>query len=311
MEQLVQDFYQRDAAPTPRAPDEAGPTPAVVCASEPPTSVTLPGYRTGRALPRVLGTATRIGRHGLGWVVPLMVVGFWELASRLGYLPTRILPSPVHVVEVGIAMTLHGQLLHHFWVSLQRALASLAIGGVLGLTLGLTTGLFRGAEIALDSSFQMLRTIPSLAMIPLAILWFGIGEECKLFLMVLGVFFPLYITAFNGVRSIDPRLIEVGRIYGLSRWQLIRHALLPAALPHLLVGLRLALGFMWINLIVVETIATDSGIGYMVNNAREFMQTDIIVLGICIYALMGKVADSLTRLLERRLLRWNTQFGGM
>jgi len=306
MEQLAQDYYRRDAAQTPPTHAIAGST-----AGDPPTSVTLTTLRGSSSLSRLLGPATRVGRHGLGWIVPLVIVAIWELSSRLGYLPARILPSPVHVVTVGIAMTLHGHLLHHFWVSMQRALASLAIGGALGLIFGLACGLFRGAEIALDSSFQMLRTIPSLAMIPLAILWFGIGEECKLFLMVLGVFFPLYITAFNGVRSIDPRLIEVGRIYGLNRWQLIRHALLPAVLPHLLVGLRLALGFMWINLIVVETIATDSGIGYMVNNAREFMQTDIILLGICIYALMGKAADSLTRLLERRLLRWNTQFGGM
>jgi sulfonate transport system permease protein len=311
MEQIAQDYGQRDAIQAPRPAAIAESQAAAPLASDPPTSVTLPSMRTRSALPRMLGVAMRVGRHGLGWVVPLVVIAIWELTSRMGYLPARILPSPLHVVNVGIAMTLHGPLLHHLWVSMQRALASLAIGGLLGLTLGLSCGLFRSAEVALDSSFQMLRTIPSLAMIPLAILWFGIGEECKLFLMVLGVFFPLYITAFNGVRSIDPRLIEVGRIYGLNRWQLIRHALLPAALPHLLVGLRLALGFMWINLIVVETIATDSGIGYMVNNAREFMQTDIIVLGICIYALMGKVADSLTRLLERRLLRWNTQFGGM
>ena len=247
----------------------------------------------------------------LSWILPLIVIGVWEVASLLGWIPKRILPAPSHVLSVAWTLTRNGILLHHLLVSLGRGLASLALGGALGLLFGLVTGLFRFAEIGLDSSFQMLRTIPSLAMIPLAILWFGIGEECKIFLMVLGVFFPLYITAFNGVRSIDPKLVEVARVYGLSRWQLIRHALLPAALPHLLVGLRLSLGFMWINLIVVETIATDSGIGYLVNNAREFMQTDIIVLGIVIYALIGKSADALTRLLERRFLTWSPQFRGM
>jgi sulfonate transport system permease protein len=171
--------------------------------------------------------------------------------------------------------------------------------------------LFRLAEQLLDSSIQMLRTVPSLALIPLAILWFGIGEECKLFLMVVGAFFPLYITTYLGIRSIDPRLIEVAQIFGLTRGELIRHVLLPAALPSVLVGVRMAFGLMWMNLIVVETIATDKGIGYLINNAREFMQTDIIVLGILLYALLGKAADSTVRLFERRFVTWKSQFAGV
>jgi sulfonate transport system permease protein len=151
----------------------------------------------------------------------------------------------------------------------------------------------------------MVRNIPHLAMIPLVILWFGIGESAKLFLIVTGVFFPIYINTLHGIRSVDPRLIEMGRVYGLSPFELFRKIILPGAMPSILVGLRYALGVMWLTLIVAETIASDNGIGFMTMNARDFLQTDVVLLGITLYALLGKLADSLTRLLERWLLRWN------
>ena len=245
------------------------------------------------------------------WILPFVVLAGWEGCADLGWLPTRILPAPSHVIGVGWRLTRSGELPMHIWASTERAAVAMAIGALLGIGLGLASGLFRWVEDYLDSSIQMLRTIPSLALIPMAILWFGIGEECKLFLMVVGAFFPLYITTYLGIRSIDQRLIEVARIYGLSRGELIRHVLLPAALPSVLVGLRMSFGLMWINLIVVETIATDRGIGYLVNNAREFMQTDIIVLGILLYALLRKLADSSVRLIERRVVTWKSQFQGL
>ena len=145
----------------------------------------------------------------------------------------------------------------------------------------------------------MLRNIPHLALIPLVILWFGIGEEAKLFLVALGVFFPIYLNTLHGVRNVDPQLIEMGRVYGMSGWTLFRKVILPGALPSIFVGLRYALGIMWLTLIVAETIAASSGIGYMAMQAREFMLTDVVVLSILIYALLGKLADSLARLLER------------
>jgi sulfonate transport system permease protein len=138
------------------------------------------------------------------------------------------------------------------------------------------------ADRLLDSSVQMVRNIPHLAMIPLVILWFGIGEGAKLFLITIGVFFPSYINTVHGIRSIDPRLLEMGRSYGLSRFGLFLNVILPGALPSILVGLRYALGIMWLTLIVAETFACDNGIGYMTMNARDFLQTDIVLLGICL-----------------------------
>ena len=160
----------------------------------------------------------------------------------------------------------------------------------------------------LDSSLQMIRNIPHLALIPLVIRWFGIGEQGKLFLIILGVFFPIYLNTMHGVRSTDPRLLEMGKVYGLSPWRLLTRIILPGALPSILVGLRYALGIMWLTLIVAETIASDSGIGFMVMNARDFLQFDVVMFGILLYALLGKAADTATRGLERWLLRWNPNY---
>ena len=160
----------------------------------------------------------------------------------------------------------------------------------------------------LDSSLQMLRNIPHLAMIPLVILWFGIDESAKLFLVSVGVFFPIYLNTYHGVRTVDAGLLEMAESYGLGRWRLFRHVLLPGALPSILVGLRYALGIMWLTLIVAETVSASQGIGYMTMNAREFLQTDIVVLGILIYALLGKAADWAAQGLERRCLAWHPAF---
>ncbi len=154
----------------------------------------------------------------------------------------------------------------------------------------------------------MLRNIPHLAMIPLVILWFGIGEEAKLFLVSVGVFFPIYLNTFHGVRTVDPGLLEMGRVYRLNSWELFWQIILPSALPSILVGMRFALGIMWLTLIVAETIASDSGIGYMAMNAREFMQTDVVVFSILVYALLGKLADSTAKLLEGKLLAWHPSY---
>lgn len=201
-----------------------------------------------------------------------------------------------------------GELWQHVRISALRALWGLLLGGGLGLALGLLNGSSRTAETLLDTTLQMIRNIPVLALIPLIILWFGIEETAKLALLSLGVFFPVYLNTFHGIRSVDPALIEMGRSYGLTGWRLYRDVILPGALPSILVGLRFALGLVWVILIVTETISAQSGIGYMTMNAREFLQTDVVLLGILLYALLGKAADTLARLLERRLLRWNPAY---
>ena len=247
-------------------------------------------------------------RAALPWLVPLGIVLLWEAAARLGWLSSRILPAPGAVLEAAWTLARSGELWEHVRVSALRALVGLAVGAGAGLALGLLNGLSRTAETLLDTTLQMLRNIPVLALIPLVILWFGIDEMAKLALLALGVFFPMYINTLHGLRAVDPALIEMGRSYGLRGWALFRQVILPGALPSMLVGLRFSLGLVWVILIVTETISARSGIGYMTMNAREFLQTDIVLLGIVLYALLGKGADLVARGLERRLLRWNPAY---
>jgi len=239
------------------------------------------------------------------WLVPALILIVWELASRTGWLSTRVLPEPLAVVQAFWNLAVSGELWQHTAVSAWRALLGLAIGGGLGLLLGLLNGSFRVAETLLDSTLQMLRNIPALALIPLVILWFGIDEAAKLFLVAVGVFFPIYLNTFHGIRSVDKGLIEMARSYGLSGWSLYWQVILPGALPSILVGLRFSLGLMWVLLIVAETISAQAGIGYLTMNAREFLQTDVVLVGILLYALLGKLADVLAKGLERWWLRWH------
>lgn len=183
-----------------------------------------------------------------------------------------------------------------------------ASGGSLGLILGLISGLSRWGERLLDTSIQMLRNVPHLALIPLVILWFGIDESAKIFLVALGTLFPIYINTWHGIRNIDRGLVEMARSYGLSGIPLFIHVILPGALPSIMVGVRFALGLMWLTLIVAETISANSGIGYLAMNAREFLQTDVVVVAIILYALLGKLADVSAQLLERLWLRWNPAY---
>ncbi|SIR23531.1 sulfonate transport system permease protein [Rhizobium sp. RU20A] len=242
------------------------------------------------------------------WALPLALLIIWEIAARAGFVTARLMPAPSTVALAGWTALLDGTLIYHTLVSTQRALIGLAIGGGLGFVAGIVNGLWKPAETLLDSTLQMLRNIPHLALIPLVILWFGIDETAKIFLVSIGVFFPIYINTFHGVRTVDPQVIEMAQIYGLDRKALITRIILPGALPSILIGLRYALGFMWLTLIVAETISANAGIGYMTMNAREFFLTDVVLLGIIIYALLGKVADSLTRLIEKRVLAWHPAY---
>lgn len=250
----------------------------------------------------------RLLRQAAPWWLPLVLLLGWQAASSFGLLSTRILPAPWAVLQAFISLSASGELWRHIEVSTLRALSGFAIGGGLGLFFGLMTGSFRSAETLLDSTLQMVRNIPPLALIPLVILWFGIDESAKLFLVSLGVFFPIYINTFHGIRSVDAGLIEMGRSYGLSRWGLYREVVLPGALPSILVGVRFSLGFMWVILIVAETISAQSGIGYMTMNAREFLQTDVVLVGILLYALLGKLADLLAKGLEQISLSWHPSY---
>ncbi|AOK52664.1 aliphatic sulfonate ABC transporter permease SsuC [Burkholderia stagnalis] len=254
------------------------------------------------------GLAARAWRTAAPWLVPLALLAVWEAGARIGWLSTRVLPEPVAVVRAAWSLVVSGELWANVKVSTWRALFGFALGGGVGLALGLATGLSKAAEVALDSTIQMIRNIPALAMIPLVILWFGIDEKAKLFLVALGVFFPVYINTYHGIRSVDANLIEMAKSYGVRGFALYRDVILPGALPSILVGVRFALGLMWVMLIVAETISAQSGIGYMTMNAREFLQTDVVVVGILLYAVLGKLADVLAKWLERVTLRWHPAY---
>ena len=257
------------------------------------------------ALAALLRLSRQLGQRLLPWLVPVALIVGWQIASAQGWISTRVLPAPLDVLKAAWTLTASGELWTHVKVSAGRALLGLAIGGGLGLLLGLLTGSVRWAETLLDSTLQMVRNIPALALIPLVILWFGIDESAKLFLIAVSVFFPIYLNTFHGIRNVDPGLIEMGRTYGLGRWALYRQIVLPGAMSSILVGLRFSLGLMWVILIVAETISAQAGIGYLTMNAREFLQTDIVLVGILLYALLGKLADLFAKGLERYWLRWH------
>ena len=244
------------------------------------------------------------GRVWIGWILPALIIVAWQASASLGWISDAVMPSPTAVSAAAWRLTLSGELPQNLGVSALRALAGLVVGGGIGLALGLLNGLSRLSFSVTDTSVQMIRNVPHLALIPLVIVWFGIDEGAKLFIVALGVFFPIYLNTLHGVRSVDPQLIEMARSYGFRGWSLFRRVLWPGALPSILVGLRFALGVMWLTLIFAETIAAQSGIGYMAMQAREFMQTDVIVLSILLYALLGKGADSLVKVLERWQLAW-------
>jgi sulfonate transport system permease protein len=244
----------------------------------------------------------------LTWLLPVLLVVLWELAARSGLLSTRLMPAPSAVALAFIASLRDGSLWANTLISTERAVKGLLIGGSIGFLFGMVNGLWPPAEKLFDSSMQMLRNVPHLAIIPLVILWFGIEEAAKIFLVAIGVLFPIYLNTYHGVKTVDRGLIEMGRVYGLKPASLLWRIILPGALPSILVGLRYALGIMWLTLIVAETISASSGIGYMTMNAREFMQTDVVLLGIIVYALLGKLADTATRALERRALAWHPSY---
>jgi len=244
----------------------------------------------------------------LPWLVPIAILLVWQAGSQFGYIQANVLPAPSAVAEAFWRVARSGELWTNIEVSAGRALLGFAIGGGIGFVLGMLNGLSSLSETLTDSTLQMVRNIPHLALIPLVILWFGIDESAKLFLVALGVFFPIYLNTLHGIRTVDPQLIEMGRIYGMTDGELFRRVIFPGALPSIFVGVRFALGIMWLTLIVAETIAASSGLGYMAMQAREFMQIDIVVLSILIYALLGKLADSASRALERLTLSWHPAF---
>jgi len=278
----------------------------------PPEIALQPVAQAPLQMLEITPSAPRRGLRVPGFVLrllsPLAILMLWELASRAGLIPPRIIAAPSSIAVTFWALTVSGELPMHLLISLQRAVSGLAIGVVIGTVAALFTGLSRRGEVLLDSPMQMLRTMPSLALVPLFILWFGIGEFTKVALIVMGTTFPVYLNLFAGIRSIDPKLIEAGNTLGLNRRELVWHVILPGALPSFFVGLRYSLAISWLALVFVEQINATSGIGFLASDARDFMRTDIIVICLLVYSLLGLVIDGIIRALEHYALAWRPTF---
>jgi sulfonate transport system permease protein len=252
------------------------------------------------------GNAGRTGRPdgpgkaaiaGLGLLLPAGVLILWQILSHYGMISEMLFPAPSTIVQSFITLASTGDLWSNLRISVVRALSGFLLGGGLGLLFGILVGLFRRSEKLLDPSLQMIRMIPSLAVVPLFILWFGIGEESKVLLIAKGAFFPIYINTFMGIRGTDNKLFEVARV-------------LPAAVPNIMLGVRLSLGLSWLGLVVAELIASTSGIGYMMSDARQFADTPVVFVGIIVFAAAGLLSDTIVRLIEQRLLRWRDSYQG-
>ncbi|WP_259670127.1 ABC transporter permease [Streptomyces sp. ID38640] len=243
-------------------------------------------------------------------VGPVALLVLWQVLSASGALEEDILASPGTIAATAGDLLSDGTLPSAMLVSLQRVAVGLVLGGVTGVVLALASGLSRLGEDLVDATVQMLRSIPWVGVIPLFIIWLGIGEAPKIALISLGVAFHLYLNVYAGIRGVDAQLVEAGTSLGLSRWGLIRHVVLPGALPGAMTGLRYSLATAWLALVFGEQVNADDGLGFLMNQAREFFRTDMIVVCLVVYAILGLIADFLVRTLERLLLQWRPTFTG-
>ncbi|HEX2314473.1 MAG TPA: ABC transporter permease [Thermomonospora sp.] len=273
--------------------------------------MSAPSLDLATPVPRARNVPIRLPRGALLRAAgPVVLVLLWQAASATGLLSDRLLAAPTTIAATALDLVRDGTLTSAVGVSLRRAVLGFLLGATAGVLLALVAGLGRLGEYAVDPPMQMLRALPLFGLIPLFILWFGIGETPKIALVAYGVAFPLYLNTFAGIRGVDPKLAEVGRVLRLGRAALIRHIVLPGALPQALVGLRQSLAVAWLALIVAEQINAAQGLGFMINDAREFLRTDVVVVGLLAYALLGLLTDAFVRLLERRALAWRRDFLG-
>lgn len=241
-------------------------------------------------------------------VGPLLLLVAWQLATVWGDVSETTLAPPTVVLGTAWDLIASGELPEALLVSLRRVALGLLIGVSAGTALALLSGLFRVGERLVDPLMHMFRTMPALALVPLFILWFGVDETPKVLLVASSVTFPIYLNLYAGIRDVDPRLVEAGRVFGLGRIGLIRDVILPSALPSWLVGLRFSLGIAWIVLVASEQINASSGIGFLMTNAQNLLQTDVILVGLLVYSLLGVASDLIVRLLERWALSWRRGF---
>ncbi|MEG5262667.1 ABC transporter permease [Pseudomonas sp. JDS28PS106] len=244
-----------------------------------------------------------------GLALPVVIVVLLEIVVRIGWLASYQMPAPSEVA-LTLAELADGALWKHIGASLLRVLSGFVVGTGLGLIFAAWVGLSREAEAYLEPTFAGLRSVPSLAWVPLLLLWLGIGETSKVVLIAIGAFFPVYLNGVAAIRGIDRKWVEVGQMYGFGRGRLIRRILLPAALPGLFTGLRSGMSLAWMFLVAAELIAATKGLGYLLSDGRETSRPDIVLAAIIVLALLGKTCDGLLAGLERRFLAWRDTFSG-
>jgi len=297
------------APPGSPAPDIPGKSPRDVAEPTALASAPAPAPDLEPIVP-TSSRRTRVPRWLRRTTGPLLLLALWQLLSSTGALTADVLASPGRIAQVGGDLIADGSLTSAMTTSLQRVAGGLLLGALIGTGLALVSGLFRVGEDLVDAPVQMLRTVPFVGLIPLFIIWFGIGEAPKIAIITLGVTFPLYLNVYAGIRGVDAQLIEAGESLGLSRWGLVRHVVLPGALPGAMTGLRYSLGIAWLALVFAEQVNADSGIGFLMVQARDFLRTDVIVVCLIVYAFLGLLADFIVRSLERLLLQWRPTFTG-
>lgn len=240
------------------------------------------------------------------WWSTIGLVVLWQLVASVRLVPEVVLPGPSDLVQTALDMVSDGSLQWALLVSLGRVAAGSALGIGVGLTCGLVAGLSRLGEDIVDRPLQALRTIPFTALAPLFILWFGLGETPKVLLVAIATLIPTYLNTSAGVRSVDPRLVEMAQAYNVSRPRIVRRVVLAGALPSVLTGVRFALGLAWVAVIIAETINASEGLGFLLTNARTYVRTDIVMVCIAVYAGLGLFTDAIVRGLEAHLLRWRS-----
>jgi len=243
-------------------------------------------------------------------VLPILLVAVWQGAFILGYIKPILLPPPTQVALAFVDMTLSGALQHHLAASLQRVLVGFAIAASFGLVLGIGIGLSRTLNRLTDLFLQLVKPIPPIAWIPLSILWFGIDESSKIFIIFLGAFFPVLVNTIDGVRQTDPRFVELARVLEVGRTRFIAQVVLPGALPAIMTGMRVGLMVAWMCVVAAELIAASSGVGFLIMDARLMSQTDQVLVGMITIGVMGKLLDMLLKQLEIRLITWRTAYSG-
>jgi sulfonate transport system permease protein len=250
-------------------------------------------------------------KHFIQYVgLSVVVIAVWQGLSDLGFIKPLILPPPSRVALTFRDLLVSGDLTRHIGISILRVLEGFGIAAVLGLGLGVAIGLSRTLDRISDLIIQVVKPIPPIAWIPLAILWFGIGEQSKVYIIFLGAFFPIIINTVDGIRQTDHKFVEVARILAVPRFKFVGQVVLPGALPAIMTGLRVGLMVAWMCVVAAELIAASSGIGYLIMDARQLSQSDVVLVGMITIGVIGKLMDSLIKLLEQRLIRWKVAFAG-